>query len=77
LIWRTKLVWYGKTEFQQGNDWKKCKLKNVLSFLKSFTDGAKANLNIKAEAIMNTIKIEAIFLRHLPMPIKMAVESAM
>lgn len=35
--------------------------RNVLSFLQIFTDGARANLNIKAEGQNEHHKIEAIF----------------
>ncbi|UJH67245.1 bifunctional histidinol-phosphatase/imidazoleglycerol-phosphate dehydratase HisB [Allomuricauda sp. SCSIO 65647] len=44
-----------------------------LHFFKSFTDGAKANLNIKAEGINEHHKIEAIF-KAFAKAIKMAVK---
>ena len=42
-------------------------------FFKSFTDGAKANLNIKAEGVNEHHKIEAIF-KAFAKAIKVAVK---
>jgi imidazoleglycerol-phosphate dehydratase/histidinol-phosphatase len=44
-----------------------------LHFFKSFTDGAKANLNVKAEGDNEHHKIEAIF-KAFAKSIKMAVK---
>jgi imidazoleglycerol-phosphate dehydratase/histidinol-phosphatase len=54
----SKLLAWG-TEFKR--EWLKCQPK-FFHFFKSFSDGAKANINIKAEGTNEHHKIEAILL---------------
>ena len=62
--------WFGKPTFKE--DDRKNAHRNVYALFKSFADGAKANLNIRAEGQNEHHKIEAIF-KSFAKAIKMAV----
>jgi len=67
---RNWLVWYTEFKREKVGD---MPTEMFMHFFKSFTDGAKANLNIKAEGTNEHHKIEAIF-KAFAKSIKMAVK---